>query len=50
MFQSLGALEIAIIGVVVIVLFGGKSLAKFIRGIGGGVEEYRDSKKDEVEE
>lgn len=49
MFQSIGAIEIAIIGVIVIVLFGGKRLADFIRGIGGGVESYRDSKKDSEE-
>lgn len=47
MFSQLGALEITIIAVVVILLFGGKRIADFIRGIGKGVEEYRDTKKDE---
>lgn len=47
MFQNIGTLEIAIIGVLIVVLFGGKRLADFIRGMGKGVEEYRDSKKEE---
>lgn len=49
MFQSLGALEIAIIGVLIIVLFGGKNLANFIRGMSGGVKEYRKSTKEDKE-
>ena len=47
MFNQLGALEISIIAIVVILLFGGKRLADLIRGVGKGVEEYRETKKDD---
>lgn len=47
MFSSIGALEIGIIALVLIVLFGGKRVADTIRGASKGVKEYRESKKDE---
>lgn len=47
MFQNIGTLEIIIIGILIIVLFGSKRLADFIRGMGKGIEEYKNSKKEE---
>lgn len=46
MFQNIGTIEIAIIAIILVVLFGGKKIADFIRGIGAAIKEYRRSAKD----
>ena len=50
--MGLGAGEIAIILLIVIVLFGGKKLPELARGLGKGINEFKKASneiKDEVE-
>ena len=50
--MGLGAGEIAIILLIVIVLFGGKKLPELARGLGLGIKEFKKATreiKDEVE-
>ncbi|RXK83388.1 Sec-independent protein translocase subunit TatA/TatB [Filimonas effusa] len=50
---SLGFQEILLIAVVVLVLFGGRKIPEFMRGLGRGIREFNDAKdnvKKELEE
>lgn len=50
---NLGFQELLIIGVVVLVLFGGRKIPEFMRGLGKGIREFNDAKnnvKKEIEE
>ena len=48
--MSLGAMEITIILVVVLLLFGGKKLPELAKGLGQGIKEFNNAKKDVSEE
>ena len=48
--MSLGAMEITIILVVVLLLFGGKKLPELARGLGKGIKEFKKAKNDVSEE
>ena len=41
---NLGFQEILIIGVVILVLFGGRKIPEFMRGIGKGIREFNEAK------
>ncbi|MBC7651976.1 MAG: twin-arginine translocase TatA/TatE family subunit [Deinococcales bacterium] len=41
---NLGFQEILIIGLVVLVLFGGRKIPEFMRGLGKGIREFNDAK------
>ena len=41
---NLGFQELLIIGVVVLVLFGGRKIPEFMRGLGKGIREFNDAK------
>ncbi len=41
---NLGFQEILIIGVVILVLFGGRKIPEFMRGLGKGMREFNDAK------
>ncbi|GAB5465525.1 MAG: hypothetical protein Kapaf2KO_09610 [Candidatus Kapaibacteriales bacterium] len=47
---SIGATEIIIIVAVVLVLFGGKKLPEFFKGLGSGIKELRNASKDDNSE
>ncbi|HWB24932.1 MAG TPA: twin-arginine translocase TatA/TatE family subunit [Chitinophagaceae bacterium] len=50
---NLGFQEILLIAVVVLVLFGGRKIPEFMRGLGRGVREFNDAKdnvKKELED
>jgi len=50
---NLGFQEILLIAVVVLVLFGGRKIPEFMKGLGRGVREFNDAKqnvKKEIEE
>jgi len=50
---NLGFQELLIIGVVVLVMFGGRKIPEFIRGLGKGIREFNDAKnnvKKEIED
>ncbi len=51
--QGVGFQEILLIGIFVLVFFGAKKIPEFMKGLGKGVREFKDSVKDvkkEVEE
>ena len=41
---NLGFQELLIIGVVVLVMFGGRKIPEFMRGLGKGIREFNDAK------
>lgn len=45
-----GALEIAIIALILILLFGGKKIPELLKGVGKGIREYRKASKEEKKE
>ena len=50
---NLGFQEILLIAVVVLVLFGGRKIPEFMKGLGKGIREFNDAKtnvKKEFEE
>jgi sec-independent protein translocase protein TatA len=50
---NLGFQELLIIGVVVLVMFGGRKIPEFMKGLGKGIREFNDAKnnvKRELEE
>ncbi len=50
---NLGFQEILLIAVVILVLFGGRKIPEFMRGLGRGIREFNDAKtnvKKELEE
>ncbi|MDO8503826.1 MAG: twin-arginine translocase TatA/TatE family subunit [bacterium] len=47
MLGGIGGSEIVIIAVVLLILFGGKKLPEFMRGIGEAVKEFRKGIRDD---
>jgi sec-independent protein translocase protein TatA len=50
---NLGFQEILLIAVVILILFGGRKIPEFMRGLGRGIREFNDAKdnvKKELEE
>jgi sec-independent protein translocase protein TatA len=50
---NLGFQELLIIGVVILVMFGGRKIPEYMRGLGKGIREFNDAKnnvKKEIEE
>ncbi|MBM3177624.1 MAG: twin-arginine translocase TatA/TatE family subunit [Bacteroidetes bacterium] len=43
---NLGFNEILLIGVIVLVFFGAKKIPEFMKGLGRGVREFKDSMND----
>lgn len=46
MFRSIGTTELIIIAAVVLLLFGGKKIPEFFRGLGDAVKEFKKASKD----
>ena len=49
---KLGFQEIVLIGLVILVMFGGRKIPEFMRGLGKGIREFNDAKnnvKKEIE-
>lgn len=42
-----GPASVALIVVVVLLLFGGKKIPELMRGLGGGIKEFKEASKDE---
>ncbi len=42
-----GPWQIVLIVVVVLLLFGGKKIPELMRGLGGGIKEFKKASKDE---
>ena len=50
---NLGFQELLIIGVVILVMFGGRKIPEFMKGLGKGIRELNDAKnnvKKEIED
>ena len=45
-----GPWQIAVIVILVLLLFGGKKIPEFMRGLGSGIKEFKDASKEEHEE
>jgi TatA/E family protein of Tat protein translocase len=46
MFNGIGTVEIVIVAIVIFVLFGGKKIPQFVRGLGEAIREFRKSSSD----
>ncbi len=42
----IGAPEIIIVAIIILVLFGGRKIPELMRGLGKGVKEFKDASKD----
>ena len=49
-FLVIGAWQYIIIGVAILLLFGGKKIPELMRGLGSGIKEFKDASKDEDQE
>lgn len=43
----IGATEIIIIGVIILLLFGGKKIPELMKGLGSGINEFKKASKGE---
>jgi len=46
MFKNIGTLELIIIGIIFLLLFGGKKLPELTRGLVTSIKEFRDAYKE----
>lgn len=46
---AIGGWQIALIVILVLLLFGGKKIPELMRGLGGGIKEFKDATKDDSE-
>ena len=46
MFQSIGTTELLIIAFIVLLLFGGKKIPEFFKGLSDAVKEFKRASKD----
>lgn len=47
MFQSIGPTEWVVIGVIVVLLFGGKKIPEFFKGLGEAVREFKKAANED---
>ncbi|MET2986435.1 twin-arginine translocase TatA/TatE family subunit [Aureibaculum conchae] len=46
----LGGQEVIIIAIIVLLLFGGRKIPELMKGLGGGIKEFKKASKDEEDE
>ena len=46
-FLVVGPWQWVIIGLAIILLFGGKKIPELMRGLGSGIKEFKDASKEE---
>ena len=46
MFKNIGTTELIIVALVIVLLFGGKKIPEFMKGIGEAIKEFRHASKD----
>lgn len=44
---GLGGSELIIIGIIILLLFGGKKIPELMKGLGKGINEFKNSSKGE---
>ena len=47
MLRSIGTTELLIIAFIVILLFGGKKIPEFFKGMGDSIKEFKQASKDD---
>ena len=47
---AIGAPQIILIVVVVLLLFGGKKIPELMKGLGGGIKEFKKASQEDTEE
>lgn len=50
MFKNIGALELIIVGIILLLLFGGKKLPELTRGLVTAIKEFRNAYKEGSED
>ena len=50
MFLAIGAPQVVVIVIVILLLFGGKKIPELMRGLGGGLKEFKKASKDDDNE
>ena len=50
MFLAIGAPQVVVIVVVILLLFGGKKIPELMRGLGGGLKEFKKASKEDDSE
>ncbi len=45
---QIGAPQIILIVIVILLLFGGRKIPELMRGLGSGIKEFKDASKDDV--
>ena len=45
-----GPWQWVIIGLAILLLFGGKKIPELMKGLGSGIKEFKDASKDDVKE
>ncbi len=48
-FLAVGAWQIVLIVLVVLLIFGGKKIPELMRGLGSGIKEFKDASKDDTD-
>ena len=49
-FLVVGPWQYIIIGVVILLLFGGKKIPELMKGLGKGIKEFKDASKEEEQD
>jgi sec-independent protein translocase protein TatA len=44
---GLGGTELIVIGIIILLLFGGKKIPELMKGLGKGISEFKNSSKGE---
>ncbi|HSP12773.1 MAG TPA: twin-arginine translocase TatA/TatE family subunit [Salegentibacter sp.] len=47
---AIGAPQIILIVIVILLLFGGRKIPELMRGLGSGIKEFKDASKDDNED
>lgn len=46
MFSNIGTTELVVVGLILLMLFGGKKLPELARGVGDSIREFRKATSD----
>ncbi|MDB4058582.1 twin-arginine translocase TatA/TatE family subunit [Flavobacteriaceae bacterium] len=49
-FLAFGPMQIVLVVLVVLLLFGGKKIPELMRGLGSGIREFKDASKDDAKD
>ena len=49
-FLAFGPMQIVLVVLVVLLIFGGKKIPELMRGLGSGIKEFKDASKDDAKD